>query len=238
MVLFLELALCDVSLKIHKCCISTTNFLAYSSLLKQVCKRLGIDNKKNYNRLVNMFSRFGMNLQAENHKKCMIYRVWTPGNFGPESANAFLKKSKDVLDENKFSNIHVGNLDASKGSALICSEHDPSTLEGDVASPRKIINRQIDTELFHGERRVGNKVDSLETPPPTAFKPLTSGSFQRYPCLPLTADSARREQRILERLQEEKFILRGELFKWLVSLEKDKSTTADRKTIDRILNKL
>lgn len=237
----------------------------------EVCKRLGIDNKKNYNRLVNMFSRFGMNLQAENHKKCMIYRVWTPGNFGPESANAFLSKSKDVLDENKFSNIHVGNLDASKGSALICSEHDPSTSEGDVASPGKIINRQIDTELSHGSPGDGDSnhmlicpsnplfeprdtvsgaelnivsteletnVDSSETPPPAALKPLTSGSFQRYPCLPLTADSARREKRILERLQEEKFILRGELFKWLVSLEKDKSTTADRKTIDRILNKL
>lgn len=32
--------------------------------------------------------------------------------------------------------------------------------------------------------------------------------------------------------------MRGELYKWLVSLEKDKCTTIDRKTIDRILNKL
>lgn len=39
-------------------------------------------------------------------------------------------------------------------------------------------------------------------------------------------------------MQEEKFILRAELYKWLVSLEKDKCTTMDRKTIDRIVNKL
>lgn len=39
-------------------------------------------------------------------------------------------------------------------------------------------------------------------------------------------------------VQDQKFILRGELYKWLVSLEKDKCTRTDRKTIDRILNKL
>lgn len=39
-------------------------------------------------------------------------------------------------------------------------------------------------------------------------------------------------------MQKEKIILRAELFKWLVSLEKDKCTTMDRKTIDRMVNKL
>ncbi|KAG6733311.1 hypothetical protein I3842_01G220300 [Carya illinoinensis] len=242
----------------------------------ELCKRLGIDNKKNYNRLVNMFSRFGMELQAENHKKCVVYRVWTSRNFSSGPANAFLNKSKNVFDENKVSNLHVGNLDASKRSAHTFSEYDPSTSdcvacpEGDVAHPGKMINIEVDTELSQRSprdvdvdqmhvcldnlldepRTVSNaelkmvstgmetSVTSLETPPPSVVKPLNSGSYQRYPCLTLTVDGARREQRILERLQDEKFILRGDLYKWLVSLEKDKCTTTDRKTIDRILNKL
>lgn len=45
-------------------------------------------------------------------------------------------------------------------------------------------------------------------------------------------------QGVIVLVQDEKFILRGDLYKWLVSLEKDKCTTTDRKTIDRILNKL
>lgn len=39
-------------------------------------------------------------------------------------------------------------------------------------------------------------------------------------------------------VQGEKFILRAELYRWLVSLETDKCTATDRKTIDRILQKL
>lgn len=56
--------------------------------------------------------------------------------------------------------------------------------------------------------------------------------------LPITVENARRERRILERLNEEKFVLRAELHKWLVSLEKDRSTKVDRKTIDRLLRRL
>ncbi|KAG7997439.1 hypothetical protein I3843_01G211400 [Carya illinoinensis] len=104
----------------------------------ELCKRLGIDNKKNYNRLVNMFSRFGMELQAENHKKCVVYRVWTSRNFSSGPANAFLNKSKNVFDENKVSNLHVGNLDASKRSAHTFSEYDPSTSDC-VACPEGVL---------------------------------------------------------------------------------------------------
>lgn len=39
-------------------------------------------------------------------------------------------------------------------------------------------------------------------------------------------------------MQNEKFILRCELYRWLVELEKDKSTKMDRKTVDRMLKKL
>ncbi|KAG7646645.1 B-block binding subunit of TFIIIC [Arabidopsis thaliana x Arabidopsis arenosa] len=55
---------------------------------------------------------------------------------------------------------------------------------------------------------------------------------------PITVENSRRERRILERLNEEKFVVRAELHKWLLSLEKDRSSKVDRKTIDRILNRL
>lgn len=39
-------------------------------------------------------------------------------------------------------------------------------------------------------------------------------------------------------MQNEKFILKAELHRWLMSLEKDKCTTIDRKTLRRMLDKL
>jgi len=46
----------------------------------EIWKRLGLNNKRNYYRLTNMVSRFGLHLQAGSHKRSMLYRVWTPGN--------------------------------------------------------------------------------------------------------------------------------------------------------------
>jgi general transcription factor 3C polypeptide 1 len=175
-----------------------------------------------------------MHLQAENHKKCMVYRVWTSGNLSPESANVFLNKSKNFVDENIVSNLPVGNLDASRRSSQILSVCDPSASEGDVSSPGKMICGQINTEVSHGtpgdgesnsmllgagnslheprssvsdaelnivSTRIETNVASSETSPLAVLNPLNSASYQRYPCLTLTVDGARREQRILERLQ-------------------------------------
>ncbi|KAM7264039.1 hypothetical protein ACFE04_001722 [Oxalis oulophora] len=69
-------------------------------------------------------------------------------------------------------------------------------------------------------------------------KPVDSGVNQAKPRQPLTADAARREQQILEWLQDKKFILRCEMLRWLINLEKDKGTTIDKKTVDRIVNRL
>ncbi|KAL5579539.1 hypothetical protein UlMin_011981 [Ulmus minor] len=232
----------------------------------EVCKRLGIDNKKNHNRLVNMFTRFGMYLQAENHKKCLVYRVWTPGRRNPDSANKIPDKSIAVND----SNVHLGNLDSLDMSAEAFLGYDLSVSTGDTSSPKKFKDSENNTDLSVGSPKntesnllssnsqrllleSGNKLSDsgldlvsiemetnsgpLETPP-SMLKPHSSGSNQRYPCLLLTVDGARREKIILERLQNEKFILRAELHRWLSSVEKDKCTTTDRKTIDRLLNKL
>ncbi|KAI5336749.1 hypothetical protein L3X38_016017 [Prunus dulcis] len=239
----------------------------------EVLERLGINNKKNCNRLAGMWSRFGMNIQPEMHQKAKTYRFWTPVEHNSESANPFLNKSENG-NENKITDLYIGSsvaLDRS-GQSQTRSAYDCSTLKGYTAGSRNMKNRYINTEPSGGSPQYSESNHMLLCPgnpqplflepkdttcdsklsllstveingaspetPPAALKPLGSGSDPRYPCLSLTEDSTRREKRILERLQDEKFILRAELYRWLVSLEKDKCTTTDRKTIDRILKKL
>ncbi|KAK6264270.1 hypothetical protein SCA6_019704 [Theobroma cacao] len=237
-----------------------------------VCERLGIDKKRSYSRFFNMFSRFGMHLQAESHKKTTAYRVWTSGNANPKSSNAFLIKPKNPHDENEISSFDVGNSEVPEGSNQNFIEYDPSTSGGNFSTPMKVNDMENHTETSCGSLGETNHIvvysDNMQEFPSeqsnTAFdaeldlvsaeseihptpskstccallKPPDSGSRQRYACQVLTADGARREQRILERLQDEKFILRPELYRWLVELEKDKSTKMDRKTVDRMLKKL
>ncbi|XVE51875.1 hypothetical protein DITRI_Ditri02bG0076100 [Diplodiscus trichospermus] len=237
-----------------------------------VCERLGIDKKRSYSRFFNMFSRFGMHLQAESHKKTTVYRVWTSENSNPKSSNAFLIKSKNANDENEFSNIDVVNSEVPDGSNQNFLDYGPSTSAGFFSTPVKANDMENDTEISFGTPRETNHIivysDNMQEFPAVGsntaldaeldlvstereihahssestclalLKPPDSGSCQTYSSQVLTADGARREQRILERLQDEKFILRPELYRWLVELEKDKSTKMDRKTVDRMLKKL
>ncbi|XVF25204.1 hypothetical protein REPUB_Repub13aG0193100 [Reevesia pubescens] len=237
-----------------------------------VCERLGIDKKRSYSRFFNMFSRFGMHLQAESHKKTTAYRVWTSGNSNPRSSNAFLIKSKNADDENEIFNLDVANSEAPDGSNQNFLEYNPSTSALSFSTPVKVNDMENDTEISCGSPGETNHIvlysDNMQgfpaeqsntahdaeldlvsreseiySPPPEQtgldlLKPPDSVSCQTYSSKVLTADGARREQRILERLQDEKFILRPELYRWLVELEKDKSTKMDRKTVDRMLKKL
>ncbi|KAK2644053.1 hypothetical protein Ddye_019248 [Dipteronia dyeriana] len=108
-----------------------------------------------------------------------------------------------------------------------------------------ILNFTSNSSTTHGELE-GISVPVQEESESTATETNTSRSNKGHLALSkphtnpyprLTADGLRREQRILERLQDDKFILRAELQKWLDSLE-DKGTTMDRKTILRILTNL
>jgi len=53
----------------------------------EIWKRLGLNNKRNYFRITNMVPRFGLHLQAESHKRSMLYRVWTHNNLNSYSNN-------------------------------------------------------------------------------------------------------------------------------------------------------
>ncbi|KAK0606960.1 hypothetical protein LWI29_006947 [Acer saccharum] len=108
-----------------------------------------------------------------------------------------------------------------------------------------ILNSTSNSSTKHGELE-GISVPVQGELESTATETNTSRSEKGHPALSkphtnpyplLTADGLRRKQRILERLQDDKFILRAELQKWLDSLE-DKGTTIDRKTILRILTNL
>ncbi|XP_021901086.1 uncharacterized protein LOC110817003 isoform X2 [Carica papaya] len=234
----------------------------------EVCERLGIDKKRNYSRLCSMFSRFGMHLQAESHRKTTAFRVWTSGNSNPELSNAFHNKSQDVNVENNSPNIDMDYLDVVEGPTSVFVNHDYSTSGCHLSAPGKVNDGELDVENSHSSNQDGkteclpsqNLQESLheanetdpdadldvmksvmenvaptETKSPAILKPPNSRAHHPYL---LTADNARREQRILQWLQDEKFILRIELYRRLLSLEKDKSTKMDRKTIDRILSKL
>ncbi|KDO65044.1 hypothetical protein CISIN_1g000364mg [Citrus sinensis] len=222
----------------------------------EVCDRLGIDKKKNYSRFCNMFSRFGMHLQAENHKKTVAFRVWTSGNSNSRSSNAFLSKL----------NVDIDNLDdVSHGAAQTFLGNDHSTSGGDTANPGHKTDTEINTgtccasfgegenncivscpeqELVHEPSGMAaeGEFDLVSTAmkknvSPAETKVLAPSKPLKNPSPFLTPNYLRREQRILERLQDEKFILRSELLKWLTSLE-DTCTTVDRKVVGRILANL
>ncbi|XP_011072578.1 uncharacterized protein LOC105157796 isoform X2 [Sesamum indicum] len=66
----------------------------------EVCRRLGLCSKEYHKRYFKqMISRFGLNLQLENHNRGEVYRVWTARNFNPESSNMAPNEKETVLPE-------------------------------------------------------------------------------------------------------------------------------------------
>lgn len=100
----------------------------------EVCKRLGINNKKNYTRLRSMFSRFGMQLQAENLKRGIAYRVYSPGNFNPDSSQPFSSTVEDLRNENEPSNPHVEDVTYQEKLAQTNLERNASACSGDITA--------------------------------------------------------------------------------------------------------
>ncbi|XP_052182207.1 uncharacterized protein LOC127794928 isoform X2 [Diospyros lotus] len=210
-------------------------------MITEVCKRLGINNKRYYTRLLNMFSRFGMHIQAESHNKGVAYRVWTSRNLSPATPNSVFGNQEIVLKGDAASNPSAGEL------APAIPESDLWTSKAEVRDIGTSLENAVEPELSCGsaERELCTvstagvtNVAALETSSLPLSMPHKQRSYPIYPCLNLTAASAQREQWVLQRLQEEKFIVRAELRRELERLGKDKQTTMDRKTLDRTLNKL
>eukprot|EP01018_Ginkgo_biloba_P011372 Gb_30476 [translate_table: standard] len=254
----------------------------------EMWKRLGLNNKRNYYRLTNMVSRFGLHLQAESHKRSMLYRVWTSGNLNSyvnnDLANNLQGMQKEIgtsevsllggrdlrlIDESYNAHSEVCSTSMKtiqttqttaphRGRLKIKIKQMRSELDKGGHNPVEISQALVCTETNMKQSRPDGSIDSgaeEKFPKNTRMKqlkfnekvhmlhPITSmppllRAGQRYPCLTITTVSAQREQRILERLQVDKFILRVELYRWLEDLEKGKSTTMDRKTLTRALQRL
>ncbi|KAK8468135.1 hypothetical protein PHAVU_007G234600 [Phaseolus vulgaris] len=216
--------------------------------LKEICERLGIELKKSHIRLVNLCYRFRMKVMEEQCLKSKTIRVWTSKNFNLEPEVELICK----LDENKILN-HVPD------SSKVISEFVASTASGELADHAKLKDIIVGAELSSVYPRntesnfvensielqdlvVCSSVDADSAPsgafPSDVLKPFSTGSYKRYANSSLSVDNTRRANRILERLKDERFILKPELNRWLNSFEKDKSRKVDRKTMLRILSVL
>ncbi|KAL6557503.1 hypothetical protein OROMI_017853 [Orobanche minor] len=126
---------------------------------------------------------------------------------------------------------NVGN----RSSSILLLQHNQQTSDVELSS---VVTAE---ELLRTSNSVKNN-NLLETRSlavvTTTPTPSRHRSNLRYPRLTMGATSSQREQHILKMLQEEKFLIKPELHRRLESLEKEKNTTMDRKTLLRCLNKL
>lgn len=142
--------------------ILTFYFIFIFLTLKQVYERLGINNKKYYDRLLMMFSRFGMHLQAESHNRGAAYRVWTSGNFASEASN--IGKPKNASHENGVDNPHVGNLDVQKKSTQTVEGVGSLTPECDDRAITEHDSVVVEAAISHGPPADGECSDMLLCP--------------------------------------------------------------------------
>ncbi|KAK6148741.1 hypothetical protein DH2020_016266 [Rehmannia glutinosa] len=119
---------------------------------KEVCRRLGLGHKEYHNRYFkSMISRFGMHLQLESHNKCEVYRVWTAGNFNPESSNMAPIERETVLKEVNESNLHVVDRDPHENLSQPVQVIDTSTSMGNVRGINESENdAAVITEVSNG----------------------------------------------------------------------------------------
>ncbi|CAN1785476.1 hypothetical protein LINPERHAP1_LOCUS16885 [Linum perenne] len=229
----------------------------------EVCSRLGLDKKKTYERFYDLVSRFGMHCQAENHKKTAVYRYWTSVHYNPQASNAQMDKLETSAGlPASASASRPFCIDAPDQTTLISSMNNRLISGVDCAYQRNLSDGGEDSKsskfLEDGKANSGLVPDidhvtsgavssagldlvCVDVESNGALSESSQISLLKQPSAhqtPVTADNSLREQRILEHIQKEKIVLRVVLHKLLLGLEKDKGTIMDRRTIDRILNKL
>ncbi|KAL9671326.1 hypothetical protein QQ045_008894 [Rhodiola kirilowii] len=228
--------------------------------LVELCERLGINNKRYYNTFINMFHRCEMPCREEGHKKGMTYRVWTSRNLNTDSLNALSSKLDDSapgINANMRSPDSASQYDMAipiseswspTSNALLpivadrehVVEYDgPSNSSTEVGYlNRKNPGENESMTSGKGDVDQQKKIIVSDFVPSENFLQHTLNTSKVQPHHKDTALTAKREQRICERLQEDKFIIKHELHKWLEGLEKEKHSSMDRRTLDRLLQKL
>lgn len=98
-----------------------------------------------------MISRFGLHLQLESHNKGEVYRVWTAGNFNPESSNMAPIERETVPQEVDESKSLVADLDFLENSSQPVQVLDTSTSVGNNRGNNKSeIDAAVITEASNG----------------------------------------------------------------------------------------
>ncbi|PIN22319.1 hypothetical protein CDL12_04982 [Handroanthus impetiginosus] len=118
-----------------------------------------------------------------------------------------------------------------EGSNMLLLQCTPQNSDADP------LNGVGDEERLQGSESVSNN-NQLEAHSPAVVTPPRRRSYCNYPRLTMDTTSSQREQRILSMLLDEKFLIKPELHRHLETLEKEKNTMMDRKTLERSLNKL
>ncbi|KAH7653358.1 B-block binding subunit of TFIIIC domain-containing protein [Dioscorea alata] len=232
----------------------------------KISRRVGLSGKLALSRVADMCSRYRMNMTAELNKRTKQYRVWTSRNY--QSSEAFQNKCVETTDRSEYLNPSNELSSHGQLSWITktpdCCENDLSpTDKGPMISEMPLLcsaerdnsqvavfdkdnQKQLNLEILDGNHFVENGITECAPNSKTDLHekllstsaPAKLQTSQTYPCIASTVSGVQREQRILERLKNEKFLLTVELHKWLEGLEKDKTTSMDRKTLTRTLNKL
>lgn len=91
-----------------------------------------------------------MRLQAENHKRTVAFRIWTPENTNYRLSNAFLSKSKVGYGENENSHFESYNPDdVSHQSAKTFVHFEHSTSGGGIVAPGGKNYVKINIDISH-----------------------------------------------------------------------------------------
>ncbi|KAI3737738.1 hypothetical protein L2E82_27750 [Cichorium intybus] len=195
----------------------------------EIYKRLGIKSKRYSPLIRDMVKRFQMHLDSESLNRGLVYCVWTSGNFKSEVSNSPPGKLQNLMDDKLSTQPQVGHL------LLTHTTQEPDHLTSKV-NTESSQEQNIDTNgiIVNSEPASNLEITSSSSPAPRVRR-----SYVTYPCLGRNTASSQREQRILEKLQEEKVLIKPELHRVLNSLENlDKYTNMDRRTLERSLNKL
>ncbi|KAL8189135.1 hypothetical protein R6Q57_029396 [Mikania cordata] len=230
-------------------------------IVHEVYKRLGINNKRYYQRILDMKDRFRMHIDSESLNRGAAYRIWTCGNYNTGAPNTHLINQNIPCEEQNVNPISSANdtwLDSndlqSEANDLVPDE-ELQTVTVKASSNSVSLDTWLDSNVLQSEANdivpyeehetatVKPSFDTVSLEIPSSGSPAARRrrSYTTYPCIGLNSVNSVREQRILEKLQEEKVLIKPELHRLLDSieiLEKKQCTTMDKKTLERSLNKL
>ncbi|KAJ1702050.1 hypothetical protein LUZ63_001829 [Rhynchospora breviuscula] len=188
--------------------------------INEIASRLGLRGKKLETPMAILRVRFNMVWESETVDKVKQYRIWTRKNYAIYQSASTCRNSEMVPSTEKATLVQSTGLprtNPDNSLAVVVHNLENSELDCGVAEQPVESRGALTLSSSRGAER---KKD------------------WRYQFASTNSSAAMREQRILQKLKDERFLLVVELHKWLESLDKQKSSSMDKKTLMRSLNKL